>query len=310
MVSSEVSKPIVAVSMTIECCPNVETLSLACDLGTEATCSPVKASQLSPHRTPDRCISHAPITPNVKEGGKRLSAVGHLREAGSSLPAQTAHCNGHSSSNGMSESTSEASSEQVQDEPILSESEDRFVMYPVRSAAFAKVLLSCTVSPLGHAQTSSAPRMRQRHSFPPAESCPFRNSPLHVTSCICGRTREPEGVKGPCRYREIYGMYKQAVASFWTVEEVDLSQDQRDWERLSGPSSKLYISALSSLSQTASIILACLCRSLCLTCSTCADNERYFITHVLAFFAGSDGIVMENLAARFMSGGPHSFPME
>ena len=40
-----------------------------------------------------------------------------------------------------------------------------------------------------------------------------------------------------------------------------------------------------------------------LICSCChADNERYFITHVLAFFAGSDGIVMENLAARFMSG--------
>ena len=40
-----------------------------------------------------------------------------------------------------------------------------------------------------------------------------------------------------------------------------------------------------------------------LSCSFChADNERYFITHVLAFFAGSDGIVMENLAARFMSG--------
>ena len=34
----------------------------------------------------------------------------------------------------------------------------------------------------------------------------------------------------------------------------------------------------------------------------CADNERYFVTHVLAFFAGSDGIVMENLAARFMAG--------
>ena len=49
------------------------------------------------------------------------------------------------------------------------------------------------------------------------------------------------------------------------------------------------------------------CNIMCLAsgliCSCChADNERYFITHVLAFFAGSDGIVMENLAARFMSG--------
>lgn len=37
-----------------------------------------------------------------------------------------------------------------------------------------------------------------------------------------------------CRYRDIFEMYKKAVASFWTVEEVDLSQDMRDWEKLSG----------------------------------------------------------------------------
>lgn len=58
-------------------------------------------------------------------------------------------------------------------------------------------------------------------------------------------------------------MYKKAEASFWTAEEVDLSQDQRQWESLT-------------------------------------DGERYFISHVLAFFAASDGIVLENLAGRFM----------
>ncbi len=36
------------------------------------------------------------------------------------------------------------------------------------------------------------------------------------------------------RYQGIFEMYKKAVASFWTVEEVDLSQDMRDWEKLSG----------------------------------------------------------------------------
>jgi ribonucleoside-diphosphate reductase subunit M2 len=56
-----------------------------------------------------------------------------------------------------------------------------------------------------------------------------------------------------------------AQASFWTVEEVDLSQDMRDWLRLT-------------------------------------DNERHFISYVLAFFAASDGIVLENLAVRFMQG--------
>merc|ERR1712232_1237954 len=51
-------------------------------------------------------------------------------------------------------------------------------------------------------------------------------------------------------------------ASFWTAEEVDLSQDAQDWEKLT-------------------------------------DAERYFIKHVLAFFAASDGIVLENLASQF-----------
>merc|ERR1712070_342561 len=57
-------------------------------------------------------------------------------------------------------------------------------------------------------------------------------------------------------------MYKKAVASFWTVEEVDLGVDMVDWEKLNA-------------------------------------DERHFISHVLAFFAASDGIVNENLAVRF-----------
>merc|ERR1719382_1035382 len=57
-------------------------------------------------------------------------------------------------------------------------------------------------------------------------------------------------------------MYKKHEASFWTAEEIDLSQDLRDWETLT-------------------------------------DSERHFIKHVLAFFAASDGIVLENLAGQF-----------
>jgi ribonucleoside-diphosphate reductase beta chain len=60
----------------------------------------------------------------------------------------------------------------------------------------------------------------------------------------------------PIKHDKIWEMYKQAENSFWTAEEVDLSADQKDWERLS-------------------------------------DGERHFITHVLAFFAASDGIVNE-----------------
>ena len=67
----------------------------------------------------------------------------------------------------------------------------------------------------------------------------------------------------PIQYDDIWRMYKKAVASFWTTEEIDLSADMKDWENLK-------------------------------------DDEKHFIKHVLAFFAASDGIVNENLVERFM----------
>ncbi|RZF39499.1 hypothetical protein LSTR_LSTR001020 [Laodelphax striatellus] len=66
----------------------------------------------------------------------------------------------------------------------------------------------------------------------------------------------------PIEYHDIWLMYKKAEASFWTAEEVDLSKDLTDWEKLTG-------------------------------------DEKHFISHVLAFFAASDGIVNENLVERF-----------
>ncbi|GAA6054386.1 hypothetical protein JCM3770_002231 [Rhodotorula araucariae] len=67
----------------------------------------------------------------------------------------------------------------------------------------------------------------------------------------------------PIQYHEIWGQYKRAEASFWTAEEMDLSKDLNHWD------TKL------------------------------KDDEKYFISHVLAFFAASDGIVNENLVERF-----------
>ena len=67
----------------------------------------------------------------------------------------------------------------------------------------------------------------------------------------------------PIEHPDIWEMYKKAEASFWTTEELDLSNDLTDWNSLT-------------------------------------DNERYFISHVLAFFAASDGIVIENLGMRFL----------
>ncbi|VEN43883.1 unnamed protein product [Callosobruchus maculatus] len=66
----------------------------------------------------------------------------------------------------------------------------------------------------------------------------------------------------PIQFPEIWAKYKEAEASFWTTEEVDLSRDLEHWKQLT-------------------------------------KGERHFISHVLAFFAASDGIVNENLVERF-----------
>ena len=76
--------------------------------------------------------------------------------------------------------------------------------------------------------------------------------------------REDRFVIFPIKYPDLWAKYKQLQAVHWTPEEIDLSKDMKDWEKLN-------------------------------------DNERHFIKHILGFFAGSDGIVMENLVTRFAS---------
>lgn len=69
----------------------------------------------------------------------------------------------------------------------------------------------------------------------------------------------------PIQYHDVWAMYKKAEASFWTAEEIDLSKDVAHWEKLK-------------------------------------DDEKHFISHVLAFFAASDGIVNENLVSSSLTG--------
>ena len=66
----------------------------------------------------------------------------------------------------------------------------------------------------------------------------------------------------PIVYNDIWSLYKKQVDCFWRPEEIDFSKDMKDWNALN-------------------------------------NNERYFIKMVLAFFASSDGIVLENLVTRF-----------
>lgn len=68
----------------------------------------------------------------------------------------------------------------------------------------------------------------------------------------------------PIMKPKLFQQYKNHVSVFWTPEELDLSKDMKDWVRLQ-------------------------------------PNEQHFIKNVLAFFAGSDGIIQENIAARFMN---------
>jgi len=68
----------------------------------------------------------------------------------------------------------------------------------------------------------------------------------------------------PIKYPDLWALYKKAVGSFWTAEEIDLGTDAADWARLTAP-------------------------------------EKHFIKMVLAFFAASDGIVMENINLNFGS---------
>ena len=69
----------------------------------------------------------------------------------------------------------------------------------------------------------------------------------------------------PIQHHDIWEWYKKSEASFWTAEEIDLHQDLADWNN------KL------------------------------TDDEKYFVKHILAFFAASDGIVNENLAENFVN---------
>jgi ribonucleoside-diphosphate reductase subunit M2 len=86
-----------------------------------------------------------------------------------------------------------------------------------------------------------------------------------ITNHVEPLLREDESryVMMPIQHDDVWRMYKKQVECFWRVEEVDLSKDLTDWAKLT-------------------------------------ENEKHFISVVLAFFAASDGVVCENLAQRFM----------
>jgi ribonucleoside-diphosphate reductase beta chain len=118
-------------------------------------------------------------------------------------------------------------------------------------------------SPVISASKSPAHRAKTDNETPPTLE-------LDTTTITTVQSEEPMLKENPNRHvifpiehGDIWAKYKQHMSVFWIPEEVDLSKDMRDWnEKLN-------------------------------------DNERHFIKYILGFFAGSDGIVMENLAMRF-----------
>ena len=111
-------------------------------------------------------------------------------------------------------------------------------------------------------------RSRTPKSEPPALNLDEPKSPAVVDTSA---TDEPLLIANPRRFvlfpiehPDIMAMTKKAMAVFWTAEELDLTKDMRDWEKLDA-------------------------------------NTQHFIKHVLGFFAASDGILMENLAANFQN---------
>ena len=105
--------------------------------------------------------------------------------------------------------------------------------------------------------TTASPVAKKNRSEVPATPVRREDEPLL-------RDNPNRFVLFPIQYQDIWQKYKEAEASIWTMEEIDLGNDMKDWDSLN-------------------------------------DDERHFLKHVLAFFAGSDGIVLENLAERFMS---------
>ncbi|KAJ2374838.1 Ribonucleotide-diphosphate reductase (RNR), small subunit [Coemansia sp. RSA 2611] len=112
------------------------------------------------------------------------------------------------------------------------------------------------------ATTFASPELSKAEQAPQQEQLSMNGRAIEADEPIL-RPNPDRFVMFPIKYHEIWEMYKKHEASFWTAEEIDLSQDMGHWD------------------------------------NRLTDNERHFIKYVLAFFAASDGIVNENLVQNF-----------
>lgn len=126
---------------------------------------------------------------------------------------------------------------------------------PVSPLALARTAVS--PSPQKGARTEVSVKAKQSKVSLPRTPVPRSEEPLL-------RDNPNRFVLFPIKYPDIWQKYKEAESSIWTMEEIDLGSDMKDWDTLN-------------------------------------EGEQHFLKHVLAFFAASDGIVLENVVERFMS---------
>ena len=134
---------------------------------------------------------------------------------------------------------------------------------PTSTVSFSKMEATNSSTSATELKTKKSPLVRSRkssvHEPPPLalEPITVEAQPEPLLSCS-----EDRLVLFPIKHQDVWLRCKQQQSVIWLAEEIDVSKDMKDWEKLN-------------------------------------DNERHFIKNILGFFAGSDGIVMENLATRF-----------
>jgi ribonucleotide reductase beta subunit family protein with ferritin-like domain len=125
------------------------------------------------------------------------------------------------------------------------------------------VILSCDSTSVASTNTHTL-ELTQRSPIPEKKTDEMSLSLTKYEPILSDDVNRNRFTLFPIKYYDMWHMAKQAEASIWTISDIDLSNDVADWNALK-------------------------------------NEERHFIKHILAFFAASDGIVLENLAVRFMS---------
>jgi ribonucleotide reductase beta subunit family protein with ferritin-like domain len=135
---------------------------------------------------------------------------------------------------------------------------------PTSTVSFSKMEMTDSSIPATEVKAKKSPSIRSRKGSMHAEPPPLSLEPPteSVKPEPLLSNSEDRLVLFPIKHHDLWLRCKQQQSVIWLAEEIDVSKDMKDWEKLS-------------------------------------PNERHFIKNILGFFAGSDGIVMENLATRF-----------